>query len=162
MLKSMMGRMCKSAGIQGHKTNHSVRRTMISQLIDHGVPAHATAELSGHKNVASIANYANPGLQQQHGMSSVLMGESLPRTLPAIAPALSSAALPTSTVTRADNPKTPVVPAIEPSVDMAVSTRDESRQALRPVNNTQENAIYGMFAGAHITGGQIVINIPQK
>lgn len=86
MLKNMMSTMCKAAGIQGHKTNHSVRRTVINRLIESGVPDHVTAQLSGHKSVASIAAYANPGLNQQHGMASILMGERMEKRIPAIAP----------------------------------------------------------------------------
>lgn len=59
---------------------------MINHLLDHGVSAHARAQLSGYKSVASNASYAMPGLNQQNGMASILMAKRDARQLPAVIP----------------------------------------------------------------------------
>lgn len=160
MLKTMMVCMCKGTGIQGHKTNHSVRRTILNQLLDHGVPGHAAKELSGHKNVASLSAYAEPGLNQQHGMASILMGESSVRTLPAIQPVVKfpapSKSLPsTSPSAICDTPSSTdnmaVTAVTAPRVDGQLSN----------ISNSQENRLYGIFAGATIHGGHFTFSFPK-
>ena len=68
-----MKSMATKAGIPGRKTNHSVRKMMTSSLLHAGyAPTHIKA-LTGHKNEASIANYAVPSKQQHREMCDVLM-----------------------------------------------------------------------------------------
>ena len=71
-LGKMMSDIAKSAGLEGHYTNHSVRKTMCTQLVQAGVPPTIIQQLSGHKNVQSLNNYATASIEQQMGMSSIL------------------------------------------------------------------------------------------
>ena len=73
-IDQMMPRMAQAAGLSGHKTNHSVRRTMCTQLFQAGVAPNMIAQLSGHKNLQSINNYAVASLDQQKQMSQILQG----------------------------------------------------------------------------------------
>ena len=41
----------KNAGLPGNVTNHSVRKTCISRLMDAEIPVNYVAQLSGHKNL---------------------------------------------------------------------------------------------------------------
>ena len=53
-LAKMMKVICEKAGIKGKKTNHSVRKTCITNLLQAGVDPVLIQQLSGHKNLKSI------------------------------------------------------------------------------------------------------------
>ena len=72
ILSKMMSFMAKACGLKENVTNHSVRKTMCSQLLHKGVPATTIMQLSGRENVASVNNYAVASLQQQKAMCSLL------------------------------------------------------------------------------------------
>ena len=72
-IAQFMKSMATAAGIPGRKTNHSLRKMMTTELLHAGfTPTHIKA-LTGHKNEASIANYAVPSKRQHREMSEVLM-----------------------------------------------------------------------------------------
>ena len=76
-LGSLMKTACEAAGIQGRHTNHSVRKTCVKRMLDAGCPAEYAAQLTGHKNVASLRGYAEACEDVQRKMSrSVLTGAS--------------------------------------------------------------------------------------
>ena len=66
----------KNAGIpqkSGAKiSNHSVRKTGISRLLDENVPENFVAQHSGHKNTESLQSYKSAGQKQQKNMSMIL------------------------------------------------------------------------------------------
>ncbi len=68
----IMKEMCLSAGIKGNKTNHSIRKTMCTNLLHAGVPPTLIQQLSGHKNVQSVNNYATASEIQQREMCKIL------------------------------------------------------------------------------------------
>ena len=95
-LGTMMKVTAEKVGIKGKFTNHSTRRTSISQLMAHEVPPVVVAQLRGHKNIQSIMRYSTASRAQQEGMFKVLTnsGEYHNRALPssaAAAPALHAA-----------------------------------------------------------------------
>ena len=58
---------------QGVKiTNHSVRKTSISRLLDADIPESYVAQLSGHKSIDSLQSYKSAGQQHQRKMSLTL------------------------------------------------------------------------------------------
>ena len=64
-----------NAGIQrtGAKvSNHSVRKTSISRLLDASTPENFVAQLSGHKNTQSLQSYKSAGEKHQRQMSYIL------------------------------------------------------------------------------------------
>lgn len=71
-ISQFMPRMAKAAGLTGRKTNHSVRRTMCTQLFQAGVAPNMIAQLSGHKNIQSINSYATANMNQQREMCNIL------------------------------------------------------------------------------------------
>jgi hypothetical protein len=71
-LKSMMKKMAEKGGLQGRKTNHSARKTTCTKLLHGGVAPTTIQQLTGHKNVQSINNYAKASLQMQEQMSDIL------------------------------------------------------------------------------------------
>lgn len=64
----------KNAGLAGNVTNHSVRKTCISRLMDTEVPLNYVAQLSGHKNLKSLDSYKTASDEHQRKMSLVLSG----------------------------------------------------------------------------------------
>jgi hypothetical protein len=85
-LQKTMARMATNAGLSGHYTNHSVRKTMCTQLLHAGVPPTTIIQLSGHKNVMSLNNYATASKDQQRCMSNILVGQKRTNTdLPTLA-----------------------------------------------------------------------------
>ena len=68
-LGDMMKSMARVGGLNGHKTNHSTRKTMISRLTNENIPPLYIAQLSGHKNLKSLESYAKASDDQQKEMS---------------------------------------------------------------------------------------------
>lgn len=62
----------KRAGLSGNVTNHSLRKTCISRLLDAEVPANYVAQLSGHKNLKSLDAYKTASIDHQRHMSLLL------------------------------------------------------------------------------------------
>ena len=56
-------------------TNHSVRKTSISRLLDANTPENFVAQLSGHKNLQSFQSYKSASENHQRQISYVLSGE---------------------------------------------------------------------------------------
>ena len=77
--KNQIGKFLSSAadnaGIQrigGKVSNHSVRKTSISRLLDANTPENFVAQLSGHKNTQSLQSYKSASEQHQRQMSHTL------------------------------------------------------------------------------------------
>ncbi|CAC5422615.1 unnamed protein product [Mytilus coruscus] len=64
--------MCEDGGIQGRKSNHSVRKTTITALVHEDIPDTRIMQLSGHKNVQSINSYSSASIEQQKEMANIL------------------------------------------------------------------------------------------
>ena len=62
----------KNAGLQGRVTNHSVRKTCISRLLDADVPDKFVAQLSGHRSLKSLDAYKSASYEHQRRMSLAL------------------------------------------------------------------------------------------
>ena len=62
----------KNAGLQGRVTNHSVRKTCISRLLDADVSENYVAQLSGHRSLKSLDAYKSASFEHQRRMSRAL------------------------------------------------------------------------------------------
>ena len=62
----------KNAGIEGNITNHSVRKTCVSRLMDAVIPSNYVAQLSGHKNLKSLDSYKAASQVHQRKLSHAL------------------------------------------------------------------------------------------
>lgn len=71
-LRGIMKKMAKKANIPGRKTNHTARKTTCTKLLHAGVEATTIQQLTGHKNVQSVNNYANASAEMQQHMSDIL------------------------------------------------------------------------------------------
>ena len=67
--------MAKESGLTGKITYHSLRKTMCTTLLHKAVAPTMIMQLSGHKNMASVNNYAVASHQQQKYMCGLLKGD---------------------------------------------------------------------------------------
>ena len=69
--------LAEKAGLVDHYTNHSLRRTALTQLLHAGVSPTNIIQLSGHKNVQSLNNYAICSKEQRRAKRKILQGENI-------------------------------------------------------------------------------------
>ena len=64
--------MCKSTGIKGYKTNHSLRATSATCLYSSGVDEQLVMEQTGHCSTEGIRSYKRTLSEQQEAVSDIL------------------------------------------------------------------------------------------
>ena len=74
-LPNMVGQMCKEAGIDGKKSNHSLRVAGTSSLFTAGVPEKIIQSRTGHVSLASLRKYERETDEQELAVSKVLTGD---------------------------------------------------------------------------------------
>ena len=74
-LGNIMKEIAKEGHLQGKKTNHSARKTMIRRLVEKDVSPLMIAQLSGHKNLKSLDSYSHASVTQQRSMSLLISGQ---------------------------------------------------------------------------------------
>ena len=79
-LSKTVARLCSSAGIQGHKTNHSLRATTTSRLYHSGVDEQLVMERTGHRSLEGVRSYKRTSDQQREALSDILNRPKRPRT----------------------------------------------------------------------------------
>ena len=75
-LGNLMKGMVLEAGVSGRFTNHTARKTSITNLLQAGVPPTAIKHISGHKSEASIGHYASVSKAQVKHMNNILLNPS--------------------------------------------------------------------------------------
>ena len=75
-LRAIMKDMASKAELPGKKTNHSARKTTCTKLLHAGVAPTTIQQLTGHKSVESVNNYATASNEMQHHMSDILSNKS--------------------------------------------------------------------------------------
>ena len=69
---SFMRSMAVEIGLKGKYTNHSVRKTSCTNLLQAGVSPTLIQQISGHKDVKSLTNYATASREQIREMGAIL------------------------------------------------------------------------------------------
>ena len=72
-LGNLVKEMCNKRGIQGHITNHSIRKTCVKSLSDAGIQAHKIIKITGHKNVQSLQHYDRELSTEEHQKLSKIL-----------------------------------------------------------------------------------------
>ena len=72
-LASYVKTMCQKAGIQGSKTNHSLRASGATSLFTAGVPEKIIQKTTGHKSLSALRDYERVSTKQHQAVSRVLM-----------------------------------------------------------------------------------------
>ena len=71
-LQGMVKQMCAQGGIDGRKTNHSLRATAATQLYEAGVPEKLIQERTGHRSTSALREYERTTAKQTEAVSRVL------------------------------------------------------------------------------------------
>ena len=71
-LTSMVRTMCSLAGIQGNKTNHSLRSFGVSSMFEQQIPEKIIQERSGHRSLDALRVYEKTTNQQKIAASRVM------------------------------------------------------------------------------------------
>ena len=67
-----MSRVCRAGGIEGYKTNHSLRVTTATRLFQSGVDEQLIMDRTGHRSLDGVRTYKRIGEQQKQTVSQVL------------------------------------------------------------------------------------------
>ena len=148
-LGNIMKMLAQKTGLTGKKTNHSIRKTMCTSLIQTGIPPLLVQQLSGHKNMQSLNNYSSASKEQQKQMCSILQNR---KPLPSAAVGSSALALPSSEGNAADVRK-----AVQQSSQVAATQASTCPSQISGVMSSASTA--GPFSNAVIHGGTIHVNI---
>ena len=71
-LDNTVARFCKSAGIPGYKTNHSLRVTAATRLYDSGIDEQLVMETTGHCSTEGVCTYKRTSKTQRQQVSDIL------------------------------------------------------------------------------------------
>ena len=71
----MVKEMCEEAGINGKKSNHSLRVSGASSLFSAGVPEHVIQGCTGHSSLDALRKYERVTLSQEFAVSRILSGQ---------------------------------------------------------------------------------------
>ena len=71
-LSQTVKRLCQEAGIQGFKTNHSLRVTNATRLLQSGVDEQLIMTRTGHRSVQGVRTYKRVSEDQKLALSTVL------------------------------------------------------------------------------------------
>ena len=74
-LGKTVGRICKSAGITGYKTNHSLHATTTTRLYQSGVDEQLVMERTGHRSLDGVRSYKRTSDCQRLALSDILNKE---------------------------------------------------------------------------------------
>ena len=65
-------RLCKNAGIEGFRTNHSLRATAATRLYQSGVDEQLVMERTGHRSLEGVRSYKRTSDQQREALSDIM------------------------------------------------------------------------------------------
>ena len=72
VISSMLKNMCSIAGIESHKTNHSLRATGATDMFRAGVPEKIIQQRTGHLSLKALGEYERTTDAQQKAVCGVL------------------------------------------------------------------------------------------
>ncbi|XP_067668331.1 uncharacterized protein KIAA1958-like [Haliotis asinina] len=76
-LQKIVPEMCRKAGVQSYKTNHSLRVTTATHLYQAGVSEPLIMERTGHRSVTSVRSYTRTSEDQKAIVNAILNDEQL-------------------------------------------------------------------------------------
>jgi integrase len=78
-LANVVAEVCKKGGLQGHRTNHSLRATAASRLYDQNIDEQLICEVTGHRSNA-VRNYKRTTTSLKRQVNSVVQGLKVARS----------------------------------------------------------------------------------
>ena len=156
-LGKIMKKMAQHAKLSGHLTNHSVRKTMVEQLMDARVDPVSIIQLSGHKNVESVKNYSTASMRTQKAMSNVLQGQSTNKPYQITFPN-EEVQVPTLSI---PNHSATLVPTSAQSAQISPHSVTHSASMVSNVH-CQPTSTLQMFSGANFHGSVYFNMVPPQ
>ena len=83
LLSQTVKRLCSNIGIEGHYTNHSLRRTCATRLFHKGIDEQQIMSVTGHRSTDAVRIYKSISHDQEQVMSKIIQNrkeESQPKT----------------------------------------------------------------------------------
>ena len=74
-LGNTVKQLCKLAGIQGRKINHSLRCTAATRLFHQGIDEQLIMDITGHQSTDGVRAYKRISTDQYREVSSILQGQ---------------------------------------------------------------------------------------
>ena len=71
-LSTTVARVCKAGGINGYKTNHSLRVTTATRLFQKGIDEQLIMTRTGHRSIEGVRTYKRVSEEQTQGLSHIL------------------------------------------------------------------------------------------
>ena len=85
--------MCQDGGIEGYKTNHSLRATAATRLYSSGIDQQLVIERTGHRSLEGIRSYKRTSADQKEAVSDILSSTTCFQTERALMPLTKETAL---------------------------------------------------------------------
>ncbi len=80
-LQLTVHRLCSAAGIEGYKTNHSLRVTAATRLYQAGVDEQLIMKRTGHRSIEGVRIYKRVSDEQEQAVSAILQQSSSTTTI---------------------------------------------------------------------------------
>ena len=71
-LEGTVARLCRQAGIEGYRTNHSLRATAATRLYQSGIDEQLVMERTGHRSLDGVRGYKHTSTIQKETISDIL------------------------------------------------------------------------------------------
>ena len=71
-LAKAVSNMCKTGGIHGYKTNHSLHATAATRLYASGIDEQLVMERTGHRSIEGVRSYKRTSMEQLEEVSDIL------------------------------------------------------------------------------------------
>uniref|UniRef100_A0A1X7VA36 ZMYM2-like/QRICH1 C-terminal domain-containing protein n=1 Tax=Amphimedon queenslandica TaxID=400682 RepID=A0A1X7VA36_AMPQE len=72
LLSQTVKRLCSNIGIEGHNTNHSLRRTCVTRLFQKGIGEQQIMSVTGHRSTDAVRVYKSMSHDQEEAMSKII------------------------------------------------------------------------------------------
>ena len=164
-LTKTMARLCEAAGIEGFKTNHSLRATTATRLYQSGVDEQLVMERTGHRSIDGVRNYKRTSAEQREPLSDILNNKAkvpkISKSDESDLPQNSSELVPIPSPS--EQPSTQLVP-IEKSAgvlshDQKVEQHESTQLASTSNTNVQLNTKYSLPGNFVFNSSTITFNI---
>ena len=82
IIKQLLPKICGSTEKDTKYTNHSLRATTITRMVNGSIPERVIAENSGHKSIKSLRCYEKTSFKQEQVAGQLIIGTDVPKEEP--------------------------------------------------------------------------------
>ena len=137
-LGQLMKRACDAAGIDGKKTNHSLRKSTVKTLQKAGVAPHKICQITGHKNPSSLKSYDDELEEEEQIAYSNLLSTRKPlSSMQSQATVTQPQSIPNANGNVPVSGKGPLVEVAQSAIRTSTSTVTSSQQQVTATGQTK-------------------------